>query len=68
MVKLPSENTSVFVVLRIFKLHSNLGQSVINIFVHSLDMNISLVFELLNTGEGSFYDFFSFNDSLLTLI
>ena len=33
---------------------TGLGQSVINIFVHSLDMNISVVFELLNIGEGRF--------------
>lgn len=54
VVKLRSENTSIFIVLRIFELHSDLGDAVISIFVHSLDMNISVVSELLNIGEGSF--------------
>lgn len=48
------KGSGIFTVLWIFKLLSDLGQSVINIFVHSVDTNTSVVFELLNIGEGRF--------------
>lgn len=46
--------TGIFTVLWIVKVLSDLGQSVINIFVHSMDMNTSVDFELLNIDEGRF--------------